>query len=101
MLTLPKEKIMNAIATVLGSCLFPVVISCVLYASMICIKKRKFSNIIGPITNIVDDANIESVIQVSNEASLEEIIQDQRNSADAQEVIQIFSEMNLVSAYDK
>jgi hypothetical protein len=49
----------------------------------------------------VDDANIESVIQVSNKASLEEIMQDQRNSADAQEVIQIFSEMNLVSAYDK
>jgi hypothetical protein len=96
-LTLPKEKIMNAIATVLGSCLFPVAISCVLYASMICIKKRKFLNIIGPITKTLNDANIESVIHGSNETSLEEIMQDQTNNEDAQEVIQIFSEISLHS----
>jgi hypothetical protein len=91
-LSLSKDKIINSMAAVIGSCLCPITISCVLYASMICIKQRKFLNTIAPTTE-TQNANIESVIpDESNVSSLEEILQEQTNNADAQEVIQIFQE---------
>jgi hypothetical protein len=46
------------VATLLGSFLCPIIISCFLYAAMICIKKRIFLNKINPTKETLEE-NIE------------------------------------------
>jgi hypothetical protein len=128
LLTLSKDKIMHCLVAGVGSFLCPLLISCVLYVAMICIKKKKFANKIVPATQIVDANIAEGAVPVcsnqnsinpetegpnrertkkpkvknknincptaasdSSESSLSDFLQDQTNSVDAQEVIQIFS----------
>ena len=52
-LTLPREKVIIALSTIVCSYLVPILISCFVYVAMICIKKRKFFNKVETSTKAV------------------------------------------------
>ncbi len=115
--TLSKDKVNTFLVIIVCTLICPIIMSCFLYASMICIKKRKFSNKIDATTKTLE-ANVESMVRVcshpnsvneendvpnqersnniecqsnvqtnSNETSVADFIQEQSNSVEDQEVI--------------
>ncbi len=95
-ITLSRDKVVICLAIIVCSFLCPIFISCFLYVSMICIKKRIFLNRINATTNPLDSnrANSQNVEISENENQEErdnsDVIQNQLRSVDAQEVRKYF-----------
>ncbi len=60
-------------ATTICAMVFPIIVSCFLYVSMICIKKRKFSNKIDPATKTLE-ANTDTTIPGCSNQNQNEVL---------------------------
>ena len=70
-ITLPRDKVITFLMTIVCSFLCPITISCILYASMICIKRGIFINKIDVTTKTVETNLASCNIPVnSNQMSL-------------------------------
>jgi hypothetical protein len=102
-LTLSKDKVVLAFAAILCTFLFPILISCLLYVAMICIKKRQFQNRIDAATKTLetDKYNLNSITdefedrEHQQETENPDLIQTQLCTLEAQEVVSLFSDLIL------
>jgi hypothetical protein len=100
-LTLSKDKVVLAFAAILCTFLFPILISCLLYVAMICIKKRQFQNRIDAATKTLEtdkaSYNLNSITDEfedrEHQAETEnpDFMQNQLCTLGAQEVVSLLS----------
>jgi hypothetical protein len=100
-LTLSKDKVVLAFAAILSTFLFPILISCLLYVAMICIKKRQFQNRIDAATKTMEtdkaSYNLNSITDEfedrEHQAETEnpDFMQNQLCTLGAQEVVSLLS----------